>query len=161
MLMELFSQIRQEHKELLNDVDRLVGANPAQHRRSVDDLTIRLLAHWNAEEQSIYQAFEELDAVPRSLALRHEQEHHVMRLLMTELQEKVYNVEVWNAKLQVFRSVAQNHVDSEERTMFDMAGEYFNDEEINEMTRKFEDVEVDLFKESRIRPYTRKQIRQP
>jgi|GEM_PF-4067514 len=118
----------------------------------MDDLTLRILAHMNAEEQSIYRAFEELDAIPRSMALRHEQEHHVAKMLMNELQERVVDDEVWQAKLQVFRFLVQHHVDSEESTLFDTAKDYFTDEEIRRITSEFERTEEELFRSSRIEP---------
>ena len=154
--MDLFGKIREEHKTLLGLVDELVGADPATHRRSLDDLTLRVLAHMNAEEQSIYQAFEALDAIPRSMALRHEQEHHVAKMLMNELQDRVVDVEVWQAKLQVFRFLVQHHVDSEESTLFDTAVDYFTDEEINGITSEFERIEAELFRSSRIEPIIRR-----
>jgi len=150
--MDLFSRIREEHRELLAITDALIGADPATHRKAMNELTMRITTHMNAEEQTIYQAFEELDPIPRSLAFRHEQEHHIAKFLMNELQEKVRDQDVWAAKLQVFQGIIQRHVESEERTMFDLAGDYFTDAEIQKITNEFARVELDLYESSRIEP---------
>lgn len=153
--MDLFNKIREEHAVLLGLVDDLVGADPITHRTTMDDLTLRILAHMNAEEQSIYQAFEELDAIPRSVALRHEQEHHVAKMMMTELQDRIVDNEIWMAKLQVFQFIVKHHVESEEKTMFDIARDYFNDEEISKIAQEFDRVEADLYKRSCLESLTR------
>jgi hemerythrin-like domain-containing protein len=148
--VDIFAKIREEHIVLLKLVDDLVGADPAIHRRTIDDLTIRILAHMNAEEQSIYQAFEELDPVPRSVALRHEAEHHVAKVIMTDLQDRIVDDETWTAKLQVFQFLIKHHVESEERTMFDMAKDYFTDEEMAKIAERFERVETEIYNLTRV-----------
>jgi hemerythrin-like domain-containing protein len=153
--MDLFAKIKEEHVLLLGLVDDLVGADPVTHRRAMDDLTIRILAHMNAEEQSIYQAFEELDPVPRSVALRHEAEHHVAKMIMNDLQDRIVDTETWTAKLQVFQFLVKHHVESEERTMFDMAKDYFTDEEMTKIAEQFERVEADLYNLTRVGPLTK------
>jgi hemerythrin-like domain-containing protein len=104
----------------------------------------------NAEEQSIYQAFEELDPVPRSVALRHEAEHHVAKVIMTDLQDRIVDDETWTAKLQVFQFLVKHHVESEERMLFNIAKDYFTDEEIAGIAQEFERVEEDLFNIERV-----------
>lgn len=148
--MDLFVRIKEEHRILLNTLTDLIGSDPATRRERMDDLAVRILMHMNAEEQSVYRAFEELDAVPRSLAIRHEEEHHVARMMMAELQDKGIEEEYWEAKLQVFRYILEHHKESEEKTMLNMALDYFDQEEIDTMTKQFEQVEAGLFKESRI-----------
>ena len=148
--MDLFAKIREEHLVLLGLVDDLVGADPATHRRAMDDLTIRILAHMNAEEQSIYRAFEELDPVPRSVALRHEAEHHVAKTIMNDLQDRIVDIETWTAKLQVFQFLVKHHVESEEREMFDMVKDYFTDEETARIAEQYEQVEMDLYNLTRV-----------
>lgn len=39
----------------------------------------------NAEERSISRAFEEMDTIPRSMALRHEQEHSELPFIVSML----------------------------------------------------------------------------
>ncbi len=150
--MDLFIKIKEEHKELLKITDSLIGADPVIHRSALDNLTIMLIAHMNAEEQTIYKAFEDLDAIPRSLALRHEQEHHMAKILLNELQDRVFDNEVWSAKLQLFHSILHGHIESEERAIFDTINDHFDGEEIRKMTKEFERVEDDMFALRRFGP---------
>jgi hemerythrin-like domain-containing protein len=154
--MDLFGKIKDEHRIIIGTVIELTGSDPLTRRDRMDDLVIRIIAHMDAEEQSIYQSFEELDAVPRSLALRSEEEHHVARFMMNELLDRGITDEHWAAKLQVFRGLLERHMETEERDMFDLAKDYFVDEEIDKMTKQFDEVEIGLFKESRIGPLLRR-----
>jgi hemerythrin-like domain-containing protein len=153
--MDLFSKIKDEHGIIIGTVIELIGSDPQTRRDRMDDLIIRIIAHMDAEEQTIYQSFEELDAVPRSLALRQEEEHHVARLMMTELNDRGITDDHWAAKLQVFRGILEQHMRVEESAMFDMAKDYFVDEDIERMTRRYEETEAGLFKDSRIGPLLR------
>jgi hemerythrin-like domain-containing protein len=51
--------------------------------------------------------------------------------------------------------VVKHHVESEEKTLFDIAQDYFNDEEISKIAQEFDRVEADLYKRSTIEPLTR------
>jgi hemerythrin-like domain-containing protein len=148
--MDLFAKIKEEHRIILGTLADLVGSDPGARRERLDDLIVQIYMHMNAEEQSIYSAFEKLDAVPRSLALRNEQEHHVGRLLMNEIQDRVMDEEIWEAKLAVLRFVLEHHVDLEETQMFDVALDYFDQSEVEAMAKRFQEVEEGLFRESRV-----------
>ncbi len=149
--MDLFSKIKNEHVMILRTLDELVGSDPETRKEKINDLSIQIIAHMDAEERSIYTAFEEVDPIARSLALRSGEEHSLSRYMMNRLREKGIEPEYWAARLQVLQNIVRNHIEEEERTMFDIALDHFNEEEIGSMTKKFEDVENGLLSESRIR----------
>lgn len=148
--MDIFDKIREEHRRILKTMDDLVGSAPITRRDSINDLAMQILAHMNAEEQTIYLAFEALEAEPRSIALQNEEEHQVARYLLNGLRDKGLNEENWAAKLRVFRNILRSHIESEESIMLDQALGYFNQEEVDRMTVHYEQVENELFKRSRI-----------
>jgi hemerythrin-like domain-containing protein len=153
--MDVFEKMKEEHRIIINSIVGLIGSDPLTRRNLMNDLIIQILAHMNAEEQSVYKALEGLDAVPRSLAIRYYEEHHIAKVLMNELQDRGIDNEFWAAKLQVFRSIFERHIESEEKTIFDMALDYFAEDEILKIAKEYERIEADLFNKGRIEPIFR------
>ncbi len=104
--MEFFKKIMDEHKMILNTLSDISRGEPRDRRERMDDLVVLVITHMNAEEQSLYKAMEGLDTTCRSLALRHEEEHHIARYLMNEIQDEAINDEHWMAKVQVLTKIA-------------------------------------------------------
>ena len=150
--MDVFDRIREEHRTILAIVDDLVGRDPESRRDEMNTLSMQIIAHMDAEERSIYKAFADADDILRPLALRHAEEHRVARYLMTELRDEGLDNEHWAARLQVFHAIIDRHVESEEKGMFDIALDYFDQKEVDAMSEKFEKVEGQLFKERMIVP---------
>ena len=148
--MDIFSKIRDEHKRILRTMDELIGSAPDARRDSINDLAMQIMAHMNAEERTIFPAFEALESEPRSVAIQNAEEHQVARYLLNGLRDQGLNDETWAAKLRVFRNVLNAHIESEERVMLDQALGYFTQEEIDHISKRYEEVEAELFKKSRI-----------
>ena len=109
--------------------------------KRMNDLSIQILAHMEAEEWSIYKAFEDMDPITCSLALRSEEEHSMARYMFTRLREKGIELEYWAARLKVLQDFVRAHIEKEERTLFDIALDHLNEEEIDLMTKQFTDIE--------------------
>ncbi|WP_019177088.1 hemerythrin domain-containing protein [Methanomassiliicoccus luminyensis] len=150
--MELFDKIKAEHKEFNDQMTGLVGSDPVSRREKVIALNTFVLAHQKAEEETIYEAFKELDGVPRSMALVRCEEHHVHELLTTELEDEELADDIWVAKLKVLMFMYQHHASYEEKELYDMAVDYFTDDEIREFLKKYEEVEGRLFAAVRYPP---------
>jgi len=150
--MDVFARIREEHRKILATMDDLIGSDPESKRNGMNSLAMQIIAHMDAEERTIYKAFADADDILRPLALRHAEEHRVARYLMAELRDEGLDDEHWAARLQVFHAIIQLHVQSEEKEMFDIATDYFEQREVDAMSKKFEMVEEDLFKQRMITP---------
>lgn len=134
----------------MRTMDELVGSDPATRRDELNDLGFQIIAHMNAEEQTIYPAFEALEGEYRSLAIKNEEEHQVGRYILNGLRDKGLSDEHWAGKLRVLRDILVRHAESEERVMLDQALDLFTEEEIDRMSRHYEVVEAELFKQSRM-----------
>lgn len=152
--MDVFDKIREEHRSILATVDDLIGSDPESRRDEMNTLAMQIIAHMDAEERSIYKAFADADDILRPLALRHTEEHRVARYLMTELRDEGLDGEHWAARLQVFHAIISQHVQNEEKDMFDIALDYFDQKEVDAISKKFDTVEGELFKERMIVPST-------
>lgn len=150
--MELFDKINGEHDVFSAQMNELVGSDPVSRRKQVLSLNAHILAHQKAEEDTIYEAFKQLDGVPRDLAMLRCEEHHVHCLLIKELEDPDLDDDRWSAKLRVLKFMYEHHADSEEKELYDMAVDYFTDDEIKDMMTKYEQVEARLFEAVEHRP---------
>lgn len=64
---------------------------------------------------------------------------------MAELRDEVLDDKHWAARLQVLPAIIQLHVRSEEKEVFDIATDYFDQKEVDAMSEKFEKVEAELY----------------
>lgn len=142
--MDLFDLIRTEHQEIVKAADRLIGSDPEDRVDAMGELIAKTLTHMSAEEHSIYPAIENLQDVYRSIGLRNEEEHFLARSVLNDLLYKGLDYEHWSAKLQVFRSLIQNHMESEENITFSVVADNFNQEEIAELTRRYNKTRAEL-----------------
>lgn len=156
MLMEVFDRIREEHRRILATMDDLIGSEPEKRKDEINSLAMQIIAHMDAEERTIYKAFIDADDILRPLALRHQEEHRIARHLVAELRDEGLDDEHWAARLQVLHAIIQLHVRSEEREVFDIATDYFDQKEVDAMSEKFEKVETELYSGRMFTPDTPK-----
>lgn len=62
--MDLFEMIREEHRDITESADRLIGSDPDNRVDALGGLIAKTLTHMSAEEHSIYPAIEGLEDVP-------------------------------------------------------------------------------------------------
>lgn len=144
-VLELFQKIKQEHQQFHGRFEAMVGSDPLSRREQLVKVNEYIYAHEQAEERTIYDAFKELDGEPRSMAQVRCEEHHVAQMLIREMADINLPDDIWVAKLEVLRFLYAHHTEKEENEMFDMAKDYFTDDEIMEMLKKYDRVEAQLF----------------
>jgi hemerythrin superfamily protein len=129
--MELFDMLRKDHekvKKMFNQFDML-KEEPEKKKGELEKLfgEIRkeLQIHMEGEEKFFYPALrnseETHDEVLESI-----EEHHVVKLLMKEL-ERTQVSEKWVAKLSVMKENVLHHISEEEEELFEKAQELLGD----------------------------------
>jgi hemerythrin-like domain-containing protein len=136
-------------KLLTNDHDELkkhLEAGEKTTERAVktraellDTVTTLLTAHERIEEEIFYPALKEHPKA-KDLVLEGYQEHHVVDLIVGELQETVENDEVWGAKFKVLKENIEHHIEEEEGEMFATARKVFSEQELEELGARMEDL---------------------
>ena len=91
-----------------------------------------LTVHEIIEEEIFYP---ELKAHPkaRDIVLEGFQEHHVVDLLMSELEQMDVADERWGAKAVVMKENIEHHIEEEEGEMFTKARQVFDRAELNDL----------------------------
>jgi hypothetical protein len=101
-----------------------------------------LTVHESIEEEIFYPALLEKGKT-RDVSLEGYEEHHVVDLLMGELEELDVADETWGAKAKVMQENIEHHIEEEEGEMFQKTRQVFDAAELEELgdrmaTRKAE-----------------------
>jgi hypothetical protein len=96
-----------------------------------------LMVHETIEEEIFYPA---LKAHPKAkdIVLEGYEEHHVVDLLMGELEAMSVDDERWGAKALVMKENIEHHIEEEEGEMFRDARRVFDRDELDDLGRRME-----------------------
>jgi len=114
--------------ELESTTDRAVKTRAELFATIKGELTL----HEIVEEEIFYP---ELKAHPKAkdVVLEGHQEHHVVDLLMAELEAFDVSDETWGAKAQVMKENIEHHIEEEEGDMFKQARQVFDEAELDNL----------------------------
>ena len=130
--MDALTLLKKDHDK----VKRLLGELESTTERGVKTrselfATIKgeLTVHETIEEEIFYPAL--LDkAKTHDITLEGYEEHHVVDLLMGELEDLDVADETWGAKAKVMQENIEHHIEEEEDQMFKQARQVFDEEEL-------------------------------
>jgi hemerythrin superfamily protein len=99
-----------------------------------------LTAHEQMEEEVLYPA---LKAHPKAkeLTLEAYEEHHVVDLVLEELEGTPVSDEQWGAKFKVAKENIEHHIEEEETQMFPKCRELFTRDELEDMGKRMADIQ--------------------
>lgn len=143
--MELLKELLEDHREIKILFQRLqmTSERGAQTRTKVfDQLRALLNAHSLAEENVLYDQLKKR-AATHERALESIEEHHVIKVLLTELAIMPKGSENWGAKLKILKETFENHVRQEEKEVFKLARKFLTRHELAELALEFEAQKMD------------------
>ncbi len=128
MLEEDHAKMRKLLDELESTTERGVKIRAELFSTIKGELTI----HEIIEEEIFYP---ELKAHPKAkdIVLEGYQEHHVVDLIMKELEEVPVDDESWGAKAKVMKENVEHHMEEEEGEMFKKARSVFDRAELDDL----------------------------
>ena len=88
--------------------------------------------HAHIEETIFYPVLKKADET-RDITMEGIQEHHVVKVLLRELDAMGVGSETWTAKLKVLKENVEHHVEEEEEDMFKGAREVLGNERLEEL----------------------------
>jgi len=138
--MDVLTLLKNDHAELKKHLD--AGEDTTERAvktraEILDTVSTLLIAHERIEEEIFYPTLKEHPNA-KDIVLEGYQEHHVVDLLIDELQEMVENDERWGAKFKVLKENIEHHVEEEEGEMFKTARKVFSDQELEELGERME-----------------------
>src|SRR3954447_2583260 len=118
--MDVISVLKEDHRE----VEALFGRMEAASARAVktkrqlfDQINSALSAHAAAEQEILYPRMRELRPL-RQQSFDANEEHRLVKQLLTELSGLEVGNEGWNAKVKVLIDMVRHHVEEEEQQYF-------------------------------------------
>ena len=138
--MDAITLLKHDHdkvKKLLAELETTTERGVKTRTELFATLKGELTVHEIIEEEIFYP---ELKAHPKAqdVVLEGYEEHHVVDLLMGELEALDVSDETWGAKAIVMKENIEHHIEEEEGEMFKIARRVFETDELEELGSRME-----------------------
>src|SRR6185369_3758440 len=138
--MDAIALLETDHrkvKRLLNELESTTERGVKTRTELFATIKGELTLHEVVEEEIFYPA---LKSHPKAqdIVLEAYQEHHVVDLLMGELEALDVSDETWGAKAIVMKENIEHHIDEEEGEMFTQARRVFDRQELDDLGARME-----------------------
>jgi hypothetical protein len=127
--VQLLEQDHDRVKKLLSDLEDTTERAEKTRTEGFATLKQELQVHETIEEEIFYPALKEHPKT-KDLALEAYEEHHVVDMVMAEIQGIEPSDETWMAKFSVMKENLEHHIEEEEGEMFKQAKQVFDNEEL-------------------------------
>jgi hemerythrin-like domain-containing protein len=138
IVMNALTLLRDDHRKIKD----LLGKLEATTERGVKIRTElfatikgELAVHEAIEEEIFYPALKQHPKA-KDIVLEGYEEHHVVDLLMGELEELPVDAATWGAKALVMKENIEHHIEEEEGDMFAKARQVFDDAELRDLGQR-------------------------
>ena len=133
--MNAITLLTNDHRKMRTLLDQLESTTERGVKTRTQlfaEIKGELMVHEAIEEEIFYP---ELKAHPkaRDIVLEGYQEHHVVDLLMGELEALAVDDESWGAKAILMKENVEHHMEEEEGDMFKKARQVFDDAELEDL----------------------------
>ena len=138
--MDAIALLKADHdkmKKLLNELESTTERGVKTRTELFATIKGELTLHEIVEEEIFYP---ELKAHPKAkdIVLEGYEEHHVVDLLMSELEALDVDDETWGPKALVMRENVEHHMEEEEVDMFKKARQVFDAAQLDELAERME-----------------------
>lgn len=133
--MNAITLLKDDHdtlRKLLEELDATTERGVKTREELFTRIRRELDIHETIEEEILYPALKEHPKA-KELVLEAYEEHHVVDLLVAELDGLPFDDETWGAKLTVAKENVEHHIEEEEDKMFSQARQVFDAEELEEL----------------------------
>ncbi|HET7704259.1 MAG TPA: hemerythrin domain-containing protein [Candidatus Limnocylindrales bacterium] len=138
--MDAIALLKADHdkvKKLLTELETTTERGVKTREELFATIKGELMVHEAIEEEIFYPA---LKGHPKAkdIVLEGYEEHHVVDLLMGELERLDVSDETWGAKALVMKENIEHHIEEEEGDMFKQARQVFDRDELEELGARME-----------------------
>jgi iron-sulfur cluster repair protein YtfE (RIC family) len=127
--IEMLKNDHDEVKALLEKLDKTTERAEVTRTDGLEQLRQKLELHETIEEDVLYPALDHF-AKTKAITLEAYEEHHVVDLVMAELEATPVGDETWAAKLTVAKENVEHHIQEEEDQMFKQARQVMDEAEL-------------------------------
>jgi hemerythrin superfamily protein len=116
--MLIFKRLLDEHEEIRELIDAYGAAESvAERRERFDAVYVETMAHHRSEEKALFSKTKEMEEY-REDSLESLEEHHVIDVILGEMQETAVEDDRFEAKFKVFHEFLEDHFEEEEEEQF-------------------------------------------
>jgi hemerythrin-like domain-containing protein len=130
--MNAISLLEEDHrkmKKLLSDLESTTERGVKTREELFATVREELTVHETIEEEIFYPALKEHPKT-KEIALEGFEEHHVVDMVMAEIEGVPFDDEKWGAKFKVMKENIEHHIEEEENEMFKQARQVFDEDEL-------------------------------
>ena len=149
--MNAFQLLKEDHKKVSGIFQQLEPTTERAEKTRTElfaKLKTELDIHARVEETIFYPAIKQ-EAETREIVLEGFEEHHVVKMLLKELEALPVDTEQWTAKLKVLQENVEHHVEEEEGEMFQKARQVLTEEQINDLGARMEAEKTRLLQQTK------------
>lgn len=144
--MDAISLLKDDHdkvKKMLSELDSTTERGVKTREQLLAKLRRELVVHEGIEEEVFYPALRKHPKT-KEIVLEAYEEHHLVDMVMAEIEDVPFDSETWGAKLTVMKENLEHHIEEEEGEMFKQAREVFDKDELEELGDRMAAMKDDL-----------------
>ncbi len=146
--LQLLKGDHEKVKRMLEELDATTERAEKTRTETFERLKHDLTIHETIEEEILYPALKEF-AKTKDITLEAFEEHHVVDLIVAELEATPVTDETWGAKLTVMKENLEHHIEEEEDEMFKQARQVMDHDELAELGDQMDARKKQLSEEER------------
>jgi hypothetical protein len=134
-LMDAIILLKHDHqkvKKMLEELDSTTERGVKTREELFAKVKQALVVHEAIEEEIFYPALKEHPKT-KEIALEAYEEHHVVDMVMAEIEGVDFDDEKWGAKFTVMKENLEHHIEEEEGEMFKQAKRVFDQAELTQL----------------------------
>jgi hemerythrin superfamily protein len=149
---DAISLLKADHEKvrgLLSQLEKSTEKGAKKREELLSKIAEEVTIHTTIEEEIFYPSFRDAVAKKEDRKLYQEaiEEHHVVDLVMPEIEETDPASEVFSAKAKVLKEIIEHHAEEEEKEMFPRARKVMDAAELRELGQKMEARKAELMAE--------------
>jgi hypothetical protein len=139
--MNALDLLKEDHDILKKYLEMAEESDEQEKRDLMSRIARHFREHEDIEEHIFYPALKEHPKA-KDIVLEGYQEHHVVDILLKELEQMPPSDERWPAKLKVLKENVEHHIEEEEGEMFKKARSVFDKGELEALGNRMEDMKA-------------------
>jgi len=139
--MDAIQLLKTDHdavKKMLEAGEKTTERGVKTRQELLTRIKEELTVHEIIEEEIFYPALKEHPKA-REIVLEGYEEHHVVDMVMAELEQTPFEDETWGAKFTVMKENIEHHIEEEETEMFKQARQVLAAQELRDLGARMEE----------------------
>ena len=135
--LKLLKDDHEKAKKMLQQLDETTERAVKTREELFGTLKSELVVHEAIEEEIFYPALKQ-HAEAKDIVLEAYEEHNVVDMVMSEIEQTPFEDETWKAKFTVMKENLEHHIEEEEGEMFKQARDVFDKDTLEQLGERME-----------------------